>query len=182
MYAAFAAAHLEGVHTLKMIKLSAAVLATALFATPALAQQQVTPQPAPSAEQLALVQAILPIANNFVTSVDGGNYQVALGTTAAQFRQSLGTNPFATVMANARGVSGQASGRNPAVVERFAPPAEAQLPAGQYARVVYQTQFAKWGPSVEAVVLFQEGGAWKVSHYFAQPMPQQQPQAAAPAR
>ena len=168
--------------------LGGAALFGALVAMPAIAQpaqSAAAQQPQLTAQQQAMVASLVPVANGFINAIDRGQYDVALGLTAAQFRQSLGTAKLGDILTKAKADSGAATQRDLVNLEELTPPPEAKLPAGKYARATYQTIFAKTGPTIEAVILFQETpNNWKVSHYFAQPIPQQAPQqpAAAPKR
>ena len=151
----------------------------AIAAVPAVAQTPSTAaatpaKPAMTAAQQAAATSALRVANQFIEVLNKGQFDAAMAFTAAQFRQALGSQNLGELLTKAYAQSGVASQRQLLDVEALTPPAEAQLPSGKYMRVIYNTQFAKTGPALESVMLFEEApGDWKISHYFMRPMPPQ---------
>ena len=149
------------------------LMAAAQNAAPA---QQAAPQITP--EIKAMLDATVPVANQFVMMLDGKQFPEAMALADDQFKKSLGNQNMATIIGDFQAKNGAVKTRNIVGAAPVTPPADPSVPKGRYAGVQYVTDFATSGQHTETVILFENNKVWKVAGYFSNPVPPQAPAAA----
>lgn len=130
-----------------------AVLAAALLAAPAWAQE---PESVADAQEAA---------ERWLAQVDAGNYAASWRDGAAPLRAAVPQQQWEATMRQLRGGLGSVGDRalKSASFTKTLP----GLPDGQYVVIQYTTQFANKEQAVETVTPMREAdGSWRVSGYY----------------
>lgn len=136
-------------------RLWGAILATALLAAPAWAQE---PESVADAQEAA---------ERWLAQVDAGNYAASWRDGATPFRAAMAQQQWEAALRQLRGALGSAGDRalKSATFTKTLP----GQPDGQYVVIQYTTQFANKQQAVETVTPMREAdGAWRVAGYYVQ--------------
>ena len=160
-----------------------------IFAWPAAAQDTTTAQPPPevtspppqpeppSAEdQEAARQA----AEEWLAYIDAGDAAQSYDAAAQMFKEQIAQEDWERQVDEVQSQIGELQSRS--FVMAQAPPVPPDAPQGKYLAVQYASDYANASVQ-ETIVLFQEGGDWKMATYLvspAAPMPAGPPDAPSP--
>ncbi len=114
------------------------------------------------------VKAALDAAQQWLTTVDSGNYGQSWQEAASHFQQKVSKQQWEQALTAGQKPLGKVAGREfkNAVYETNLPGA----PAGKYIVIQYKTKYSKGGTMIETITPMQEkNGQWRVSGYFIKP-------------
>ncbi|WEF35247.1 DUF4019 domain-containing protein [Pseudoduganella chitinolytica] len=136
-------------------RLCGAMLATALLAVPAWAQE---PESVADAQEAA---------ERWLAQVDAGNYAASWRDGAAPFRAAVPQQQWESAMRQSRAALGSVGDR--ALKSATFTRTLTGQPDGHYVVIQYTTQFANKQQAVETVTPMREAdGSWRVSGYYIQ--------------
>ncbi len=116
----------------------------------------------------ANVKAALDAAQQWLTTVDSGNYGQSWQEASSRFQQKVSKQQWEQALTDVQKPLGKVEQREfkNAVYETSLPGA----PAGKYVVIQYKTKFSRGGMIIETITPMQEkNGEWRVSGYYVKP-------------
>ena len=113
-------------------------------------------------------QAAVQAAQQWLKSVDDGNYAESWDQAATFFKEKVTREQWQAAMEQKRKPLGKANSR--AVKSMSYASALPNAPAGEYVIVIFETSFDALNPAIEMVTPFlDKDGKWHVSGYYFKP-------------
>lgn len=111
-------------------------------------------------------EAALESANEWLTTVDEGDYEASWALAAGAFQEAVTVDQWTAAVGQARGPY-EPFGERTLLGAQYTNELP-NAPAGEYVIMQYRTA-AKSGTVIETIACLKEGDAWKVSGYFVKP-------------